>query len=143
MMTPICQQGAPGLSGLLTRDLPDGVTHWYNNTDLRDPLIVLDRSYSISLHNLTCADSGWYICHLSAPVGEQNREGKVLLKLKGEGIKHLRLLHLLIYTKVNFRLFSDCPESESPEMFDSFWAPFPVLALVFAFLAFGISYVSD
>lgn len=136
------QQGAPGLSGLLTRDLPDGGIHWYNRTDLRDRLILLDGSHSISLHNLTCADSGSYICHLSAPVGEQNREGEVLLRLAGEEVKHVRLLHLLNYTKVNFGLFSDCLESETAT-FDSFWAVFPVMALLFAFLAFGISYVSD
>lgn len=95
MVSQLRQEPAPGLSGLLMRDLPAGVTYWYNNTDLRTPLILLDGSYSIRLQNVTCADSGRYTCHLSAPVGEQNREGEVLLRVTGEDIKHLRLLHLL------------------------------------------------
>ncbi|CAG04551.1 unnamed protein product [Tetraodon nigroviridis] len=117
------REPSPGLRGLLTKELPSGQTHWYNNTDLRTPLILLDGSHSISLRNLTCADGGWYACHLSAPVGEQNREGEVLLTL------------------------TDCPESDGQTHWyrntsDAFWAALPVLALVFAFLAFGISYLS-
>lgn len=141
-MSQRSQEGAPGLSGLLTRDLPNGETYWYNNTYLRAPLVLLDGSYSISLYNVTCADSGLYTCHLSAPVGEQNREGGVVLRLTGEEMKHLHILHLLMYVKANICLFSDCLESQTAT-FDAFWAVFPVFALVFAFLAFGISYVSD
>lgn len=105
MMSQLHSGPSPGLRGLLTRDLPNGQTHWYNNTDLRTPLILLDGSFSIRLRNLTCADGGRYSCHLSAPVGEQNREGEVLLRLTGERLTHLRPLHLLPYLSADAGLF--------------------------------------
>ncbi|XP_039974466.1 CD83 antigen [Xiphias gladius] len=67
------------LSGLLTRDLPNGTTRWYTGLDREVEL--LGESRSIFLPNVTCSDSGVYICHLAAPVGEQNREGQVRLTL--------------------------------------------------------------
>lgn len=67
------------LSGLLTKDLPNGTTRWYNGVERMVEL--LHESRSIFLPNVTCSDAGVYMCHLAAPVGEQNREGQVLLTL--------------------------------------------------------------
>ncbi len=84
MNTMMSQVGEPPesrLSGLLTRDLPNGTTRWYTN--LEREVELLGETRDIFLPNVTCADSGVYMCHLAAPVGEQNREGQVLLTLTG------------------------------------------------------------
>ncbi|XP_073341510.1 CD83 antigen [Pagrus major] len=67
------------LSGLLTRELPNGTTLSYQGVERQVEL--LGESHDIVLSNVTCADSGVYNCHLSAPVGEQNRDGTVRLIL--------------------------------------------------------------
>lgn len=141
-MSQLSQKPSPGLSGLLTRHLPDGRAHLYNSSDPRAPPVLLDGSHSIILRNLRCTDGGRYACHLSAPVGQQNREGEVLLRLTGEEPQHRRVRHLLPCAEVHAGLFADCPEGPAVA-FDTFWAAVPVFALLFAFLAFGISYVSD
>ncbi|KAM9851500.1 uncharacterized protein ACBR49_004677 [Aulostomus maculatus] len=69
------------LSGLLTRDLPDGITQWYRGVERR--VVLLGQSPDIFLSNLTCQDSGVYVCHLAAPVGQQNQNGRVQLSLTG------------------------------------------------------------
>lgn len=83
-MLQVSQNLWPHLSGLLTRNLTDGVTHWYNNASLKAQPVLLADSYNIRLSNVTCADSGRYICHLAAQVGDRNSEGEILLKLTGE-----------------------------------------------------------
>ncbi|KAI3361260.1 hypothetical protein L3Q82_012930 [Scortum barcoo] len=70
---------APRLSGLLTKELPDGETRQYHGVDREAELH--GESHDIFLPNVTCSDGGLYTCHLAAPVGEQNREGQVLLTL--------------------------------------------------------------
>ncbi|XP_006011899.1 uncharacterized protein CD83 [Latimeria chalumnae] len=40
-------------------------------------------SISVKMMNVTCQDSGTYLCSLSAPVGKQNREGAIKLIVKG------------------------------------------------------------
>uniref|UniRef100_A0A1A7YNP0 Ig-like domain-containing protein n=1 Tax=Iconisemion striatum TaxID=60296 RepID=A0A1A7YNP0_9TELE len=67
-------------SGLLTRTLPNGPTRWYAGADTNVKL--QGDSHDIVLPNVTCSDSGVYICYLAAPVGEQNREGKIVLNLQ-------------------------------------------------------------
>ncbi|XP_032375255.1 CD83 antigen [Etheostoma spectabile] len=67
------------LSGLLTRDLPDGPTHRYSGVEREVQL--RGESRDLSLPNVTCGDGGLYTCHLAAPVGEQNQDGQVLLTL--------------------------------------------------------------
>ncbi|XP_028282119.1 CD83 antigen [Parambassis ranga] len=68
----------PDMSGLLTRDLgPNGTTRKYFGVQRQVEL--LGESLNIVLPNVQCNDSGVYICHLAASVGEQNREGRVLL----------------------------------------------------------------
>lgn len=67
------------LSGILTKDLPNGTTRWYTVVDRQTEL--LDESHTMLLPNVTCSDSGTYTCHLAAPVGEQNQDGKVLLTI--------------------------------------------------------------
>ncbi|MEQ2235619.1 hypothetical protein ILYODFUR_004151 [Ilyodon furcidens] len=66
-------------SGLLTRSLPNGTTRWYK--DATSGVHLQGESRDIFLPNMTCSDSGVYLCYLAAPVGEQNQEGKVLLTL--------------------------------------------------------------
>ncbi|KAK5621528.1 hypothetical protein CRENBAI_002860 [Crenichthys baileyi] len=66
-------------SGLLTRSLPNGTTRWYK--DATREVHLQGESRDIFLPNMTCSDSGVYLCYLAAPVGEQNQEGKVLLTL--------------------------------------------------------------
>ncbi|RVE63071.1 hypothetical protein OJAV_G00163180 [Oryzias javanicus] len=66
--------------GLLRRELPDGPTRLYEGMDREVEL--LDEDYSILLSSLTCSDSGLYACQLAAPVGEQNKEGRILLSVE-------------------------------------------------------------
>ncbi|XP_034409157.1 uncharacterized protein LOC117745158 [Cyclopterus lumpus] len=77
------KEGEPPLSranGLLTKELPNGTTRWY--TGVRREVELLAESRDILLPNVTCGDCGVYTCHLAAPVGEQNREGQVVLALR-------------------------------------------------------------
>lgn len=110
---------------------------------MRAAPVLLGGSYNILLPNVTCADSGRYTCHLAAPVGDQNREGEILLMLAGEEtLSHL--LHLLMYVNANVPLFSDCPETPAETVVDdAFMAMFATFVLIFALVVFGISYVSD
>lgn len=87
-MLQVSQNSRPHLSGLLTRNLTNGVTHWYNNTPMKAQPVLLGDSYNIRLSNLTCADSGRYVCHLAAQVGHRNREGEILLKLTGKRMRN-------------------------------------------------------
>ncbi|XP_041799360.1 CD83 antigen-like [Chelmon rostratus] len=108
---------SPRLSGLLTRDLPNGTTRWYRGVERE--VALLGESHSILLPNVTCGDSGVYMCHLAAPVGEQNREGKVLLTL------------------------TDCPDSPTEDlMTDSYMVIVAIAVLMFALVIFLICYVS-
>ncbi|XP_063342920.1 CD83 antigen [Pelmatolapia mariae] len=66
-------------NGLLTRDLPDGTTRWYAGVE-RDVALV-NETHGILLADTTCSDAGVYMCHLAAPVGEQNQDGYVRLVL--------------------------------------------------------------
>uniref|UniRef100_A0A8C5GZJ2 Ig-like domain-containing protein n=1 Tax=Gouania willdenowi TaxID=441366 RepID=A0A8C5GZJ2_GOUWI len=67
--------------GLLTKTLPNGMTKLYVNVD-REVKFVGD-SYDMILSNVSCSDQALFACYLSAPVGEQNQEGRVQLNLKG------------------------------------------------------------
>ncbi|XP_017284005.1 CD83 antigen [Kryptolebias marmoratus] len=70
---------SPLQSGLITRNLPNDTTRWYTGVDMK--VNFQGESLDIFLPNVTCSDSGVYLCYLAAPVGEQNREGKVVLTL--------------------------------------------------------------
>lgn len=83
MMSQVGESPSSRLSGLLTRDLPNGMTQQYASVGREAPLL-LGESHSILLPNVTCGDAGLYTCYLAAPLGEQNREGQVLLTLTGE-----------------------------------------------------------
>ncbi|XP_004078388.1 CD83 antigen [Oryzias latipes] len=67
-------------SGLLRKELPDGPTRLYEG--MYREVELLDEAHSILLPSLACSDSGVYICSLAAPVGEQNREGRILLSVE-------------------------------------------------------------
>ncbi|XP_034003996.1 CD83 antigen-like [Trematomus bernacchii] len=69
----------PGLSGLLSRKLPNGPTQLY--TGVQWEVDLQGGTRDIFLPNVTCSDRGTYACHLAAPVGQQNREGQVTLTL--------------------------------------------------------------
>ncbi|XP_007572966.1 CD83 antigen [Poecilia formosa] len=66
-------------NGLLAKSLPNGTTRWYK--DVTRKVELQDESLDLVLPNVTCCDSGEYLCFLAAPVGQQNQEGKVLLTL--------------------------------------------------------------
>ncbi|XP_061574491.1 CD83 antigen [Cololabis saira] len=74
-------RGIPSLKrhGLVRRDLPDGAAMPYLGVSRE--VVLLDESREILLPNVTCNDSGLYLCDLAAPVGEQNQEGRVHLIL--------------------------------------------------------------
>ncbi|XP_027869281.1 CD83 antigen [Xiphophorus couchianus] len=65
--------------GLLAKYLPNGTTRWYK--DVTRKVELQDDSLDLVLPNVTCSDSGVYLCFLAAPVGQQNQEGKVKLTL--------------------------------------------------------------
>ncbi|KAJ3597245.1 hypothetical protein NHX12_000773 [Muraenolepis orangiensis] len=61
------QQETPeSRNGLLMRSLPDGPTRWY--AGLLREVHLLDDSWNVLLSNVSCADRGTYVCHLSAPI---------------------------------------------------------------------------
>ncbi|XP_054903185.1 CD83 antigen [Poeciliopsis prolifica] len=66
-------------NGLLAKNLPNGTTRWYK--DMTRKVQLQGESLDLFLPNVTCSDSGVYLCFLAAPVGQQNQEGKVLLTL--------------------------------------------------------------
>uniref|UniRef100_A0A3Q2UH63 CD83 molecule n=1 Tax=Fundulus heteroclitus TaxID=8078 RepID=A0A3Q2UH63_FUNHE len=65
--------------GLLGRRLPNGNATLYK--DVTREVELQGESHDLFLSNVTCSDSGVYLCYLAAPVGQQNQEGKVLLTL--------------------------------------------------------------
>ena len=69
--------------GLLRRDLLDGETTPYDGLDRE---VLLDEPHNIFLPSVTCGDAGVYLCNLAAPVGEQNRDGRILLTLTGKSL---------------------------------------------------------
>ncbi|KAK5891706.1 hypothetical protein CesoFtcFv8_012156 [Champsocephalus esox] len=106
----------PGLSGLLSRKLPDGPTQWY--VGVQREMDLQEGTRDIVLPNVTCADRGAYTCHLAAPVGQQNREGQVTLTL------------------------TDCPTDGPSERTDAYLVVFASVVLLLALLVFLISYKS-
>ena len=82
MMSQVGQAPAARLSGLVMRDLPNGTVLSYEGVEREVEL--LGETHDILLSNLTCADSGVYSCQLSAPVGQQNRDGEIHLILTGK-----------------------------------------------------------
>ncbi|XP_036930260.1 CD83 antigen [Acanthopagrus latus] len=110
------QPPAPRLSGLLTRDLPNGTTLSYEGVERQVEL--LGESHNILLSNLTCADSGVYNCHLSAPIGQQNRDGEIRL------------------------ILTDCPDSNRETLVtDACLVIVATAVLMLALLIYLISYV--
>ncbi|XP_014056375.1 CD83 antigen [Salmo salar] len=70
-------------SGLLMKRLsPNSTTLWYAGLERKVELLA-DDSFDILLPNVTAVDSGRYKCLLAAPVGEQNQEGQVHLRVTG------------------------------------------------------------
>ncbi|XP_008292090.1 CD83 antigen [Stegastes partitus] len=103
------------LWGLLTRNLPNGTTSLYAGVERE--VSFLDESNSIYLPNVTCGDSGVYLCHLAAPVGQQIREGKVLLAV------------------------ADCPAAPTESgMSDTYLVVFATALLMVALVIFLLSY---
>ncbi|CAB1334304.1 unnamed protein product, partial [Coregonus sp. 'balchen'] len=70
-------------SGLLMKRLsPNSTTQWYAGLE-REVELLADDSFDIVLPNVTAVDSGRYKCLLAAPVGEQNQEGQIVLRVTG------------------------------------------------------------
>uniref|UniRef100_G3Q0R0 Ig-like domain-containing protein n=1 Tax=Gasterosteus aculeatus TaxID=69293 RepID=G3Q0R0_GASAC len=104
---------ASRLTGVLTRDLANGTVRRY--LGMQRAAELRGESRDLHLPNATCADAGYYVCHLSAPVGEQNREGRVLLTP------------------------TDCPAED--RLTDTYLVVLAMLGLMFALVIFLISYV--
>ncbi|KAK7877757.1 hypothetical protein WMY93_030571 [Mugilogobius chulae] len=71
----------PRLTGLVSRALPNGTMRWYVGADTR--ISLQKDTLNLQLPTVTCSDQGVYQCYLAAPVGEQNREGRVRLTVTG------------------------------------------------------------
>lgn len=69
----------PRLTGLVSRTPPTGEMRWYVDADTRISLEV--SSLNLLLPPVSCKDSGVYQCYMAAPVGQQNREGRVRLSV--------------------------------------------------------------
>lgn len=75
------QETAERLDGLLLRALPNGTVRRY--VGLVQEVELMEDSWNIRLSDVRCGDRGTYLCRLSAPVGEQNREGRLQLSVTG------------------------------------------------------------
>ncbi|XP_020791790.2 uncharacterized protein LOC110170474 [Boleophthalmus pectinirostris] len=75
------ETGVPRLSGLVSRDFPTGQMRWYVDADTR--ISLEEGTLNLQLPTVTCSDQAVYQCYLAAPVGEQNREGRVRLSVTG------------------------------------------------------------
>uniref|UniRef100_A0A3B4B942 Ig-like domain-containing protein n=1 Tax=Periophthalmus magnuspinnatus TaxID=409849 RepID=A0A3B4B942_9GOBI len=69
----------PRLSGLVSKTLPDGQMMWYVDADTR--VSLEEGTLNLRLPTVTCSDQAVYQCYLAAPVGEQNRKGRVRLSV--------------------------------------------------------------
>nr|XP_029480236.1 CD83 antigen-like isoform X1 [Oncorhynchus nerka] len=70
-------------AGLLMKRLsPNSTTLRFTGLE-REMELLADDSFDIFLPNVTAVDSGRYKCLLAAPVGEQNQEGQVHLRVTG------------------------------------------------------------
>uniref|UniRef100_A0A1A8CHE8 Ig-like domain-containing protein n=2 Tax=Nothobranchius TaxID=28779 RepID=A0A1A8CHE8_NOTKA len=118
-------------SGLLTRNLPDGPTRWYSGADTNVKLHGDSRD--IVLPNVTCSDSGVFKCYLAAPVGEQNREGKIVLNLSDCPVQPLDLL-------TDTDLTEKPVDSPDYKITDTWLLMSAAAMLIAAFVIFLISY---
>ncbi|XP_033836677.1 CD83 antigen-like [Periophthalmus magnuspinnatus] len=75
------ETGVPRLSGLVSKTLPDGQMRWYVDADTR--VSLEEGTLNLRLPTVTCSDQAVYQCYLAAPVGEQNRKGRVRLSVTG------------------------------------------------------------
>lgn len=105
MLFQVSESPSSARNGLLTRDLPDGTTRWYDGVE-RDVALV-NETQDIILADTTCSDAGVYMCHLAAPVGEQNQDGYIHLVLAGKNLSQLSLRSL----GVNIRASQTFPSS--------------------------------
>uniref|UniRef100_A0A3B4AAW2 Ig-like domain-containing protein n=1 Tax=Periophthalmus magnuspinnatus TaxID=409849 RepID=A0A3B4AAW2_9GOBI len=76
------ETGVPRLSGLVSKTLPDGQMMWYVDADTR--VSLEEETLNLRLPTVTCSDQAVYQCYLAAPVGEQNRKGRVRLSVTGK-----------------------------------------------------------
>lgn len=72
------------LSGLIRKRLTEnnGTVETYKGVERKFEL--LESSMSLLLSNVTAEDSGIYKCFISAPLGHQNQEGEIVLKVDGK-----------------------------------------------------------
>lgn len=72
------------LTGLVRKRLNenDGKVEKYKGVEREVELI--ESTKSLLLSNVTAEDSGIYRCFLSAPLGHQNQEGEIVLKVDGK-----------------------------------------------------------
>ncbi|XP_059423076.1 uncharacterized protein LOC132157822 [Carassius carassius] len=108
------------LSGLVRKRLIEnnGTVEKYKSVEREVEL--LESSMSLLLTNVTAEDSGIYKCFLSAPIGHQNQEGEIVLKVDEDGTVE----KILVFN-----------------ISDTIYGVLAVLVLIIAFLMFCISYV--
>ncbi|KTG02210.1 hypothetical protein cypCar_00023888 [Cyprinus carpio] len=108
------------LSGLVRKRLTknNGTVEKYKGVEREVEL--LENSMSLLLSNVTAEDSGIYKCFLSAPLGHQNQDGEIVLKVDEYG------------TVEKMRVFN---------IGDTIYGVLAVTVLIIAFLMFCISYV--
>ncbi|XP_076827655.1 CD83 antigen [Brachyhypopomus gauderio] len=106
------------LNGIVRKLLtqPNSILQKYNGS-VRD-IDVLGDAQSLVLPDLTLRDTGWYRCFLLAPLGHQNQEGNV-------------------YLRVHEQPIDDASESEE----DSFYVVFAISLLVVSLMMFSVSYI--
>ncbi|XP_055783896.1 uncharacterized protein LOC129858597 [Salvelinus fontinalis] len=118
-LKPLGEEPSNKESGLLMKRLsPNSTTLWYAGLERKVELLA-DDSFDILLPNVTAVDSGRYKCLLAAPVGEQNQQGQVHLRVTG-----------CLYNK-------STDQSESNTIL-----VLSIVGLVAALLIFTISYVT-
>ncbi|KAG5271576.1 hypothetical protein AALO_G00181600 [Alosa alosa] len=72
------------LRGLVRKRLsPQNNTAEYYKGLIRHVEFVSENSSNLVLPNMTASDRGRYICLLAAPLGHQNQEGEVFLRVEG------------------------------------------------------------
>ncbi|XP_016148048.1 CD83 antigen [Sinocyclocheilus grahami] len=107
------------LSGLVRKRLTEnnGTVQKYKAVEREVEL--LESSMSLLLSNVTAEDSGIYKCFLSAPLGHQNQEGEIVLKVDEYGTDEKMIFNIS----------------------DTIYGVLAIPVLIIAFLMFCISYV--
>uniref|UniRef100_A0A8C2GFT3 Uncharacterized LOC109110826 n=2 Tax=Cyprinus carpio TaxID=7962 RepID=A0A8C2GFT3_CYPCA len=115
----VSEEPSQKLSGLVRKRLTENNGGVEKYKGVKREVKLLESSMSLLLSNVTEEDSGIYKCFLSAPLGHQNQEGEILLKVNENATAE----------KMEFNKS------------DSLYVVLAVTVLIMALLMFCISYV--